>query len=82
VLFGGPNNVVNNNVITSSANNTGLGGINLVDGSYVFSNSYANMSITNNKIIGSKLFKIGIAIGSNVWGMFLTFFVRRVLRNE
>lgn len=37
----------------------------MVDGQY--SGSYAGVTVSNNKIVGQKMFNLGIGIGSNVW---------------
>lgn len=37
----------------------------MVDGEY--SGSYAGVTVSNNKIVGQKMFNLGIGIGSNVW---------------
>lgn len=37
----------------------------MVDGQY--NGSYAGVKVTNNNIVGKKMFNLGIGIGSNVW---------------
>jgi hypothetical protein len=65
VIFGSPGSTIQNNVIISSATNTGFGAINMVDDEY--SGSYAGVTVTGNTIKGTKLFNLGIGIGANIW---------------
>lgn len=65
MIFGSPGSTVTGNTITSSAEYLGFGAINMVDGEY--DGSYAGVSVTNNKIVGQKMFNLGIGIGANVW---------------
>jgi hypothetical protein len=37
----------------------------MVDGEY--SGSYSGVTVSNNKIVGQKMFNLGIGIGANVW---------------
>ena len=37
----------------------------MVDGEY--DGSYAGVTVSNNKIMGQKMFNLGIGIGANVW---------------
>lgn len=67
VLFGAPGTAVSGNTITGSATQRGFGAINLVDFSY--GGNYSGVVVKNNTIVGSKMFNIGIAIGSSVWGV-------------
>ncbi|OZJ02248.1 hypothetical protein BZG36_04916 [Bifiguratus adelaidae] len=66
VIFGAPGTQVTNNTITSSTTNKGFGAINLVDNTY--NGNYSGVVVSDNTIVGEKLFSVGIAIGSNVWG--------------
>jgi hypothetical protein len=43
----------------------GFGAINMVDGEY--GGSYSGVTVSNNKIVGQKMFNLGIGIGANVW---------------
>ncbi|OBT38862.1 hypothetical protein VE00_10869 [Pseudogymnoascus sp. WSF 3629] len=65
VIFGSPGSTITGNTIISSATYLGFGAINMVDGEY--SGSYAGVTVSNNKIVGQKMFNLGIGIGSNVW---------------
>lgn len=65
VIFGSPGSTITGNTIESSATERGFGAINMVDGQY--HGSYANVVVSNNKIIGQKLFNLGIGIGSSIW---------------
>jgi hypothetical protein len=66
VIFGAPGTTVDANTITSSTIDAGFGAINMVDATY--NGNYANVQVTNNHIQGERLFSVGIAIGSCVWG--------------
>lgn len=37
----------------------------MVDGQY--NGSYAGVTVSNNKIVGKKMFNLGIGIGANIW---------------
>ncbi|KAE8547711.1 hypothetical protein EYB25_009504 [Talaromyces marneffei] len=65
VLFGAPGTTVQGNTIISSTTDSGFGAINMVD--YLYDGSYANVVVTNNTIIGQKMFNTGIAIGAFAW---------------
>ncbi|UKZ64069.1 uncharacterized protein TrAtP1_005289 [Trichoderma atroviride] len=65
VVFGSPGSTVTGNTVKSSSQYLGFGAINLVDDEY--DGSYAGVTVTNNNIIGDKLFNIGIGVGANVW---------------
>lgn len=65
VIFGSPGSTITGNTIQSSATERGFGAINMVDEQY--HGSYANVVVSNNKIIGQKLFNLGIGIGSSIW---------------
>ena len=65
VIFGSPGSTITGNTIMSSATYLGFGAINMVDASY--SGSYAGVTVSNNNIVGQKMFNLGIGIGANVW---------------
>lgn len=66
VIFGAPGSTITNNTIIGSATQRGFGAINLVDhGPYT--GNYSGVKVTNNKIVGAKMFNIGIAVGGQVW---------------
>jgi hypothetical protein len=68
VLFGAPNTKVVSNTVQGSATNAGFGAINLVDFLAVYNGSFAGVEISDNIIHGQRLFGVGIAVGSCVWG--------------
>lgn len=65
VIFGPSGSIIQNNVITSSATNTGLGAINMVDNEN--GGIYAGVTVIGNTIKGTNLFNLGICIGANIW---------------
>jgi hypothetical protein len=65
VIFGSPGSTITGNTITSSSTYLGFGAINMVDDEY--SGSYSGVTVSNNKIVGQKMFNLGIGIGANVW---------------